>query len=139
MSRALRALRNCLLVAFVVIAIGACREEPGSRDWIYLFTHYARTDRGLPSLWQNDYLQERAVAHSMDMCRQQRGLFHTNLGEFYNIQPGQRLGENVGYHSLGATEMWNAFLASRAHAANIFGNWTEHGVGAVRCDIDGLL
>lgn len=82
-----------------------------------------------------------ARAHSQAMCQAGR-TFHSNLGA---VAPGgwKRIGENVGRANWNQADqsswtnstnsLWNAFMNSPGHKANILGDWTHQVVAQSIC------
>jgi uncharacterized protein YkwD len=128
----------------LVLLVLACREDPEARNITYWYTNVERGEAGLPGLAQSAYLQQQALHHSMKMCADQRGIFHSDLAAQYGGEAWRGLGKNVGVSSASSSadatnQIWAAWMASPGHRANIVGSWHDMGVGAVRCDEDGKL
>ena len=91
-----------------------------------------RASRGIPRLYLNESLSDKARAHSRAM--QSRGsIFHTaNLAGVYRSWSWSYLGENVGVGP-SMLDLHKAFMNSPGHRANILKRqYRRFGVGATK-------
>ena len=135
-------------LAFIVAA--CCSPSESGRSASIWFLNLERGDHGLHYLAGKKYLNDRATAHSVKMCKAD-GLFHSNLANNYGGQYWTRLGENVGRTRINTKKkptdaqiidavlrLQDAFMASSGHRANMLDSrFTDIGVGAVLCKPEG--
>lgn len=119
--------------AIVVAALLIVGLAPGafaaSEDSLLSKLNTARTSRGLAALESHWDLADDAEAHSRRMMESDNLHHNPNLA---GVTTGWvALGENVGVGP-SATSIHAAFMDSSSHRANILGDFTHVGIGAVR-------
>lgn len=87
-----------------------------------------RSSRGLNTLKESGSLSSFALNHSQDMAAAGDIYHSSNLGSA--ASGWDALGENVGAGGT-ATSLHGAFMDSPGHRANVLGDWTHIGAGAV--------
>lgn len=126
-----------LAAAGAFVGIGATPAGAATIDdeaELYTLTNQARSSRGLAPLAYDAAASNVARAWAQELARSGSLRHNPNLVANVDSQvttAWTRLGENVGYsQSIAAVQ--NLYLASPAHAANIFGQYNRVGVGTAR-------
>jgi len=122
-----------LLGGFASFALSGCTSE----DVLTVKHNDARKANGLPALWRDSGAMEVwAKRHSQEMAAK-GALFHTSPLTNYSWPAGWKiLGENVGVVGNDDMDaMFNAFMNSPAHRANILNRAFTH--FAIGCAKDG--
>ncbi len=117
------------LAALALIALFAPGALAAAEDSVLAKINAERTGRGLPALGSHWDLVDDAEAHSHRMMDGDNLHHNPNLGSV--TTDWLALGENVGVGP-SVDSIHNAFMNSSPHRANILGDYTHVGVGAVR-------
>ena len=130
--RSMQISRRWLGVAIVAL-LTALAAVPGAfaatEDTLLSKINSARSSNGLPALASHWDLVDDAEAHSNRMMEADKLYHNSNLA---GVTTGWlALGENVGVGP-SANSIHTAFMNSSSHRANIMGDFTHVGVGAVR-------
>jgi len=120
---------GAIVVAVVLIVGIAPGAFAASEDTLLTKLNNARTSRGLAALESHWDLADDAEAHSRRMMDADDLHHNPNLGSVTTGWVG--LGENVGVGP-SANSIHTAFMNSSSHRANILGDFTHVGIGAVR-------
>jgi uncharacterized protein YkwD len=126
-------------------AIGAADDRAGPsvapsqaeqlRELVLTLHNQARLDEKLPSLAVNKKLEAAAEAHAKEMARRHT---MTHTGEDGSTPTSRieaqgyrlkRCGENVAFGRYSPQRLMKGWIDSPVHRANIFGNFTQIGVG----------
>jgi hypothetical protein len=120
---------GAIIVAALLIVGLAPGAFAASEDSLLTKLNNARTSRGLAALESHWDLADDAEAHSRRMMDADHLHHNPNLG---SVTSGWlALGENVGVGP-SAGSIHTAFMDSSSHRANILGDFTHVGIGAVR-------
>ena len=137
------ALLLALLVTVGAVAVLASPAAAGTvedENRLYDLQNQARAQHGLPALAYDSAAVGVARGWAQELARSQSLRHNPNLAwevSTYVTDEWTRIGENVGYAST-ADQVFNAYMASSGHRANILGDYNRVGVGAAR-DASGRL
>ena len=132
-----KALRVSALAIVVGVVLGGlaptARAEWTPRRDMLAWMNAARSAHGTPELLPGWRLRDLADAHSRQMANAGR-IFHTaSLGSRLSFVTWRAAGENVGVGPSMRT-LFDEFMRSAPHRANILGGYRRVGIGVYRSD-----
>lgn len=130
--------RIALFVLLVLVIVPALRILAGPGEGtMFASINSARSSNGLVPLESHSTLVSYSRRHSEEMLATD-SIYHSSSSELTSLVSGwKRIGENVG-RGPDASAIFNAFMGSSGHRANILGDFTHMGVGTAE-DPDGVL
>ncbi|GAA4270716.1 CAP domain-containing protein [Aquimarina gracilis] len=134
---------NYCLAFMVLFGTFSCSEdeapletpnETSVADEILRLVNEHRQGQGLPVLEKSSTADQLAIEHSRYMIAQGE-ISHDNrdakFDELKDKENARGFGENVAFGQSSAQSVMTAWLNSSGHRANIEGNYTHIGIGAV--------
>lgn len=139
-TRTPRALASLLLAVLVAAAASLALASPASagtvedENRLFELQNQARAQNGLAALAYDSAAVGVARGWAQELARSGSLRHNPNLAHevtTYVTPDWTRIGENVGYAS-GPDQVFNAYMNSSGHRANILGDYNRVGVGAAR-------